>query len=128
MRTDLKNSISVVQSLGAAVRTASANGVGVDLAGYDAAVVVVTTATITDGTHTVEVQDSNDNATFAAVADEFLDGAEPAIVAADDNLTYEIGYKGIKRYVRVAVTATGTATGGVVSAAVVRGKARKLPV
>lgn len=126
-RTDIKNSVSVAQTLGPAARTASANGTGVDLAGFDAAVVVVTTGTITDGTHTIEVQDSADNSTFAAVADADLDGTEPAIAAANDDTTYEIGYRGIKRYLRVIVTVAGATTGGVYSATVVRGKPRKLP-
>ena len=38
---DLANSISVVQSLAPAVRTADANGTGVDLQGFEGATVVV---------------------------------------------------------------------------------------
>ncbi|HVK21376.1 MAG TPA: hypothetical protein VM677_08450 [Actinokineospora sp.] len=128
-RTDLRNSVSVAQSIVPAVRTANTtvNGTGVDLAGYDAAVVVVTTGTITDGTHTIEVQHSDDNSAYAAVADADLGGAEPAIAAANDDTTYEIGYHGIKRYVRVAVTTAGATSGGAFGASVVRGKPRKLP-
>jgi hypothetical protein len=128
MRSDIKSHISVAQSLAPAARTASGNGTGVDLAGFDKAVVVVHTGTITDGTHTIEVQESDDNSAFTAVADADLDGSEPAIGGSNDNTIYEIGYRGIKRYIRAAVTVAGATTGGVYSAEVVRAGGRKLPV
>ncbi|HXF71505.1 MAG TPA: hypothetical protein VNO79_02715 [Actinomycetota bacterium] len=124
---DLYNEISVAQSLAPAARTASANGAGVDLQGFDAAVVVVETGAITDGTHTIQVEESADNSTFTAVADADLQGTEPAIGAADDNKVYEIGYMGTKRWLRVSVTVSGATSGGVYAAHVVRGRARKLP-
>lgn len=125
---DLYGEISVGQSLAPAARTASANGTGVDLQGFDAAVVVVETGTITDGTHTIEVQESDELASgYTAVADADLQGTEPAIGGPDDNKVYEIGYLGTKRYVRVAVTVAGATTGGVYAAHVVRGRPRKQP-
>ena len=129
-RLDNVNDFSVAQSLPPSVRTATANGTGVDLTGYNGAAIIITSGTITDGTlYTFEVQESDDNATFTAVADDDLIGTEPALAAADDNVVREVGYKGIKRYVRVALTgATGSpATGGLFAAFVVRGKPRKFP-
>ncbi|MEW2631792.1 hypothetical protein AB0903_09065 [Streptomyces sp. NPDC048389] len=128
MRGDIKNHLEPAQSLAPAARTASANGTGVDLANFDAAAVVVDAGVWTDGTHTFEVQDSDDNATFAAVADEFLDGTEPVIDAADEDAQiYTVGYHGIKRYLRVIVTVAGATTGAAYSAAVYRGKGRVKP-
>ncbi len=124
---DLYNEISIAQSLGPAARTASANGTGVDLQGFDAAVVVVETGTITDGTHTIAIEESSDNVTFTAVAGADLQGAVPAIGAVNDNVVYEIGYLGTKRYIRATVTVAGATTGGVYAAHVVRGRARKQP-
>jgi hypothetical protein len=119
-------------SLVPAARTASANGTGVDRndngLGYQDALVVVHTGTITDGTHTIELQESDDNSSFSAVADANLVGTEPAIVAADDNKTYEIGYRGTKRYLRVIVTAAGTTTGGVYGAVILLANPRVAPV
>lgn len=129
-RLDNVNDFSVAQSLVPAARTAAGNGTGVDLAGYNAAAVIITSGVITDGTlYTFEVQESDDNSTFTAVADADLIGTEPALAASDDNVVREVGYKGIKRYIRVAITgATGSpATGGVFAAFVVRGKPRKFP-
>ncbi|WP_329311704.1 hypothetical protein [Streptomyces sp. NBC_01262] len=129
---DAYSNITLRETLSIATRTASANGTGVDrnTSGMmcQDAMIVVHTGTITDGTHTVEVQDSDDNTTFAAVADAYLQGTEPAIVAADDNKLFIIGYKGPKRYLRVAVTAAGTTTGGVYGATVVLADPRVAPV
>ncbi|MCG5220272.1 Bbp16 family capsid cement protein [Streptosporangium soli] len=129
-RLDNVNDLSIATSLAPAARTATANGTGVDLAGYNAATVVIASGTITDGTlYTFQVEESDDNSNFTAVADADLIGTEPALAAADDNVVREVGYKGIKRYVRVAITgATGSpSTGGVFAAFVVRGKPRKFP-
>lgn len=124
---DLRNNLSVATSLSPAARTASANGTGVDLQGYEGALVVVQTGAITDGTHAIEVQESDDNITYAPVADADLQGTEPAIGATDDDKVYEIGYLGKKRYIRVAVTVSGATSGGVYGATVVRSNARKAP-
>ncbi len=132
-RTDIKNSVSVAQTLRPASQADPAvpvNGIGVDLAGYDAAVVVIDAGTIAGAaaTLTFEVQHSDDNSAFTAVADADLDGTEPVIAAANDEAVYEVGYRGIKRYLRVAITAkAGTTPTLPCSAAVVRAKPRKLP-
>lgn len=125
---DLYNSVAAGQSLSPAARTASANGTGVDLQGFEGAVVLIATGAYTDGTHTFEVQESADNAAFTAVADSDLQGTEPVVgAAADGNKIYKVGYLGIKRYVRVVVTAAGTTTGAVYGASVLKGFARKNP-
>lgn len=128
-RFDNVNDISAAVSLPAAVRNATANGTGVDLSGYNAAAVVITSGTVTDGTvYTFEVQESDDNATFTAVADADLIGTEPTLSQTDDNVVREVGYKGNKRYIRVALTTvTSATTGGLFAAIVVRGKPRKYP-
>lgn len=128
-RTDLKSHISVAQSLAPASRTATVNGTGVDLSGYDAATVVLDLGAAggTTPSFTFEVQESSDNSSFTAVAAADLDSGQPAAVTAGAAVV-EIGYRGIKRYVRVAVTAvTGTTPTLLCSATVVRGKPRKLP-
>lgn len=128
-RTDLKSSISVAQSLTPASRTAAVNGTGVDLTGYDAATVVLDLGAAggTTPSFTFEVQDSADNAAFAAVAAADLDSGQPAAVTAGGAVV-EIGYRGVKRYLRVAITAaSGTTPTLLCSATVVRGKPRKLP-
>lgn len=117
---DLEAQLDVVQSLvPTGARTASANGTGVDLQGYDGALVVITADTITDGTHTPAVQESDDNSTFTAAASTDLVGT--ALVAITAASVQKIAYVGAKRYIRVAVTVAGATTGGKYAAAVVRG-------
>ena len=136
MRTTVYNSVLVQQSVTQANRTnGTVNGTAVDLwknsvgvQKFGGAVAVVQTGTITDGTHTVEVQESDDNSSFAAVADADLQNTEPAIGAANDNVVYEIGYRGPKRYIRVTVVTTGATTGGTFGAVLVLGLPRRLPV
>lgn len=127
MSLDLKNNINAAASLGPAARTATANGTGVDLAGYSATVLMIVAGTITDGTHALKLQESDDNSTFADVAAADLDGAAVSLGSGQSNTVAEIGYRGIKRYVRAVSTVSGATTGGVYTALVVRGSARKYP-
>lgn len=87
------------------------------------ALIVVFTGTITDGSHAVAVQDSDDGSSWAAVSADYLQGTVPTVVAADDDKVFEIGYRGVRRYLRVVVTTTGATTGGVFGAVVLLGGA-----
>lgn len=130
---DIYSNVLVKASLNIAARTdGTVNGTGVDRnedgCAFQDALVVIHTGTITDGTHTMEVQDSDDNTTFAAVTDTYLTGAEPAVVAANDNVVYEIRYTGRKRYLRVVAVTTGATTGGIFGATVALSNPRVAPV
>lgn len=119
---DLKSNVDVVESLAPASRTAAVNGTGVDLGDYNSAMVVIQAGAAggTSPSFTFEVQESDDNSTFTAVADADLDGSEPVITAAQ--AAVRIGYKGAKRYIRAAITTvSGTSPTLLCSAAVVRG-------
>jgi len=136
VKTTVYNSVLVQQTVTAANRTnGTVNGTAIDLWSntvadqvFRSALAVVQTGTITDGTHTVEVQESDDNSSFSAVADADLQGSEPAIGAANDNVVYEIGYRGTKRYIRVTVVTSGATTGGTFGAVLILGIPRRLPV
>lgn len=135
MRSDLKNDLAPAVSLKATNQSdpsVPVNGTGVDLANYDAAVILFDAGTLAGSstpTITAEIQESDDNSSFTAVAAADLDGGVlPAIVAANDETLYERGYKGLKRYVRVSITAKGgTSPALPCSALVVRGKPRVKP-
>ena len=117
---DLESRLDVLASLvPTGARTASANGTGIDLQGYDGALVIVNADTITDGTHTPKVQESDDNSTFTDVASTDLVGT--ALVAIAAASVQRIAYVGAKRYIRVVVTVAGATTGGKYQAVVVRG-------
>jgi len=136
MKTTVYNNVLAFQSVTAANRTnGTVNGTSVNLWShtvgrqkFGGAAVLVQTGTITDGTHTVEVQHSDDNSSFTAVADADLQGSEPAIGSANDNVIFEIGYMGTKQYLRVAVVTSGATTGGTFGAVLLLGQPRRLPV
>lgn len=120
----LSSRISVATTLAPAVRTAAATGVAVDLAGYHAAAIEALVGTITDGTHTLTVQESDDGTTWADVATADLQGSFTALASGT---VQEVGYIGGKRYIRVNAAVTGATSGGAYAVAVVRGMAQSMP-
>lgn len=132
-RNSVYTNVTARRSLAPASRTSTATGASVDRnAGRDmhrTAMVLVSTGTITDGTHTIEVQDSDNGSDFTAVDDAFLQGIEPTIEATDDDGLFFIGYIGVRRYLRVMATVSGApTTGGIVGAVVLLGEPRRGPV
>ena len=113
---DLKSRLTAFISLATAARNSNSevNGTGVSLAGHHSAVAVVTTGTVTDGTHTIKMEESDDggdNWTDVAAAD--LTQAFTAIVAADDDETQIVGYKGKSGMIRATVTDATSTTGAI---------------
>ncbi|MEV4033400.1 hypothetical protein [Streptomyces umbrinus] len=133
MRQSLYNTALTKSTIApAAVRAATVTGVAVDRmtdqGGFRSALVAVNVGVVTDGTHTVVVQDSPNGSDWTAVADEFLQGTEPAITSSNDDRVYEIGYTGHQRYLRVVVNVTGSpATGGFYDATIQLGWPRRMP-
>lgn len=129
-RNNLRNNLLAKLALAPALRTTSANGVTIDRAEDDCffqdALFAIQSGAITDGTHTVSFEDSDDGSTWAATT--ALQGTPPAIGSSNDNVQYAIAYTGLKRYVRVVVTAAGTTTGGIVGATAILGNPRSAPV
>ena len=123
---DLANSISVVQSLAPAVRTADANGTGVDLQGFEGATVVVDSGAEGDtlsGSVKIDfkLEESSDTSSFSAVtsATAVTDGTVDSngiFLTLDDNAetpqVTSIGYVGGARYIRVVADHTGTHSNG----------------
>ncbi|MDN3356076.1 hypothetical protein [Actinomadura sp. DC4] len=126
---DLFNNVKCVPTITNAARTTTATGTGVDRAGYMSAMVVVHTGTMTDGTHTLTIEESDDNSTWGTVAAGNLQGTPPALGSSDDDKIVEIGYLGGKRYIRAKSTVSGSpSTGGVYDALVLLGDPRTAPV
>lgn len=122
---DIKQTQDVQNSLAPAARTATANGTGVDLANFASATVAFVVGTITDGTHTPSVEESDDNSVYTAVAAADLIGSLSNLTS---NTNQRVGYRGTKRYIRAKTTVTAATTGGVYAGVVIRGDARKQPV
>jgi hypothetical protein len=132
MKRDMKSNVGASVSIAPGLRTTSVNGTGVDVRDYDAATFLISTGACTDGAFAIEIQDSDDDSTYAAVADDYLVGTEPTINSDDDNTVYRVGYVGSKRYVRAVATETGAsptpATGCAFGATVLLGLPHILPV
>lgn len=79
-----------------------------DLKGYGSCMLAMITGTNADAdaTYTVLIEDSDDNSSFSAVDDTYLNGTEAlaAFTFADDGEPRKIGYTGLKRYLRATVT------------------------
>ena len=106
----------------------------IDTAGFNSAEFVIVTGTNTDANATfavlVEDGDASNLSDAAAVDDAFLVGTEAVagFTFADDNECRKIGYKGLKRYVRVTVTPSGNDSGNIFLAGVaVLGHAASAP-
>ncbi len=136
-RETLYNKVLARLSLPVALRSANAtvNGTAVDRAdptggydGFNSAMAVVVAGTITDGTHTVTIQDSDDGSTgWVNAAAEHTQGSA-VITSTDDNVVFEIGYTGPKRYLRLSVTTAGATTGGTFGGVIVLGDPSREPV
>lgn len=77
---------------------------------FRSALVVIETGVVNDGAHTVVIEESDDNSTWNTVAAADLQGAQPTVALTDDNVVKEIGYIGLKRYLRVSWTQVGGTT------------------
>lgn len=122
----VKSAVSLVP----AVRTATANGTGVDVLAYNSLKLVVqagaTDFTDTDETYSFKIQESADNSTFSDIS-----GAVGTVTAA--NQTVNIRLDGLntgtrKRYVRAVVTIGGTTPSCACSAVFELGRSISEPV
>lgn len=124
---DMHNNVTVktAMSITATTGNTAINGTAIDRQGFNSVEFVASLGTITTaGTkYAIEVQESDTTTSgdFTAVADADLLGTEVAVGFDGDTetgLVKNIGYVGIKRYVRVKVTPsgnTGASTFGVVA-------------
>ncbi|MFG2589055.1 hypothetical protein [Streptomyces sp. NPDC048438] len=133
MRSTLYNIARAKATLPIALRTnGTANGTTVDLhENKDAsrsAMLIVQSGTITDGSHAITLQESDNGSAWSTVSATELQGAAPTITATDDDLLYEVGYTGSKRYLRAVAITSGATTGGTFGAVLLRGFPRRQPI
>lgn len=138
MRDSMFDDHSVRVTLLPAVRSANGtvNGTAVDMAGannfFRSAMLAVVSGTITDGTHTIALQHSDDGSTgWTNVSAAEREGTIPALTTANDDTVYRQGYVGTKRYLRATITtsaAPATPAGGIVGVVVVLSQGSGRPV
>lgn len=138
-KNPLYNDVLARPALASALRTnGTVNGTTVDktdpsggVDGFTSVLFVISATTLTDGTHTVTVQDSDDGTTYAtaAIADVFgTPTSSVALTSANSNSITELGYDGFKRYCRVQLVVSGATTGGTLGAVAILGGETSRPV
>lgn len=128
LRRDINKDVAVASTLLPNVRTATASGTTVDLAGYRKSMFVAHIGTITDGTFAFDPEESDDNSSWSNIAAGDLSGSFTNATSSADDTVQEVGYLGTKRYIRCNVTVTGSpSTGGAIGVTVIRGGALTLP-
>jgi len=130
MKRDLKFEISPVKAILPVTDKITQTSAAIDLAGYNGAVVMLSAGLVTDGTFTPKIQESDTTTsgdfTDVVAADQL--GTFVAIDSTHASNVQTVGYLGVKRYIRVVATVSGSpATGGAIAATVIRGYARDLP-
>lgn len=127
MRKDLYSNFAAVQAVASGSKSDAVDGVAIDLKGFYSALFVVNTGTVTgDGDFSFKVQESDEAGSGFADADaDDVIGTAPATMAATS--AYKLGYRGSKRFIRLAVTKTG-GTSIQLGAVAILGHAHHAPV
>ncbi len=143
MQYDLHNRVTTVRAIRPQTITSSnIASSGIDLQFFSSAEIVVEFGDIDEmgtspvGSAKVDVQleDSDDNSTFADVVKADIVGGDATFssglvftgVTTDVNVL-EVGYVGAKRYIRVTLKPTGLTNGGPIAAMVIKGNPRHGP-
>lgn len=131
MEKELHSNIAVSVALASAVLTTGINnGLIIDTKDYESLEFIIQSGTVTDGTHDVKIEESDDSGMVGATdvtADELL-GLAKQFGVADDDVAHRIGSIGKKRYQRLVITSAGTTTGGVFAATAVQGHPKHAPI
>lgn len=95
------------------------NGNWIDMKGKSSISFVFFASSLTDGTYTPTLQESDDQSAVSSIASTHVLGSLTAIAASYTSV--EFGAHTFKRYVRMRITAAGTSTGGLMGATYVAG-------
>lgn len=121
MLNDLNNNI-VVQNAYDAATVASdgdTNGNSIDVKGYHSCTFLLRVGTLTDGTYTLGIEESDDASSWSDVAAARILGTAVALDAANEH--DKLGVVSEKRYLRMTVTAASTTSGADISGLVILG-------
>lgn len=122
---DMHNQVlqKVALNLGTINSDTTTNGAIIDTQGFEALEFVVQAGTVSAGTFTplIEESDSSDMSGSNAVADADLLGTEAEAALSASNTAKRIGYRGSKRYVRLSLVSAGSAN-AVVGATAILGR------
>ena len=119
------NTAVTTQSLNPVARTTSANGVSADLNNVRIADVLLAVGTVTDGTHTPELQESTNDSDWTDVAAGDQIGT---FAALSSDTVQSVRYIGTERYLRVVFTVTGGPATGAIAGAIIMARPEVLTV
>ncbi|UOK70440.1 hypothetical protein [Ancylobacter polymorphus] len=123
---DLVSNIGIVPAIAPAVQSAAADGIAVDLKGFNRVAFAINTGAIVgSGDFGIKVQESDDGSTFTDAAASAVLGTVPATLVAAS--AYKVGYIGFKRYARLAITKAG-GTSIALGAVAIKGDPASAPV
>lgn len=133
MRTGLYGHVVARPAFDIALRdTDTYNGTTVDRSYqnnfFRTSMFVIHTGTLTDGTVTFVMEESENDSDWTTVSAQFIQGSLPTITANDDNEIYSVGYVGSARYIRLVATVASGATGGTWGAICLNSDPRRKPV
>lgn len=115
----------------AVVTNGTINGAAVNLGSYgsESAIAVINVGTVTDGTHTTSIEESDTGTgSWSAIPVGRLTAAMPVVNVAASNTIIEIGVTPLKAFVRIVVVTTAATTGGLLSGLVICGDPGNVPV
>lgn len=125
---DLASNIGAVAALAPAVQSAAASGAAIDTLGFNSVAFILNTGAIAgDGDFGVKVQESDTDVSgdFTDADASVVDTTAPASLEATS--AYKLGYRGHKRFVRLALTKAG-GTSIAAGAVAILGDAASRPV
>ena len=123
---DLASNIGAVAALVSAVHSAAASGAAIDTLGFGSVAFIINTGAIVgDGDFGVKVQESDTDVSGDFTDATAVDTNAPATLEASS--AYKLGYRGHKRFVRIALTKAG-GTSIAAGAVAILGNAASCPV
>jgi len=133
VRRSVYNHSTAAVTLGPATYTETTNGAPVDrsspaLSNFRSAMLVVLAGTVTDGTHAIKLQESDNGSDWSDVDSGDLQGEAISVTTANDEQVHELGYVGHARYLRAVTTVADATSGGMYGAVIVLGDARRTPI
>lgn len=129
MIADLKNNLSVKNALDAATiaTDTTTNGIAVDTQGYEGGVMMLRVGTLTDGTYTLGVEESDASGSgYSTIPAARIVGTPIALAAANDQDA--IGFISNKQFVRATILSASTTSGADITASCALGMPNQGPV
>lgn len=127
MMYDLAEKIGIENTIDPQTVTGDITGNQIDVTGFRSIAIVAIVGSVTDGTHVLTVQESDNGSDWSDIPAEEIDGNLDDITSSNAG-NQKVNLMTSKKYIRVNVAASGVTSGGDYAVAVVKGNSRKEPV